>query len=261
MSKEKLRIPVGKLFEFLGIDNDQYDEFKNVKRNVKIKDPDGEYVDINSFVNKKGDVFTYELEDNTTITCDENHLVKNSETGDFERISNVHFIETSNGTKEIIDKKYQGFKDVYDFSLNYPHEYVTSSGIVCHNTSLAKIIVNNIECQYMYINASDENSVDTMRNKIKQYASNVAINNLNVIILDEADHLSPQSQAALRRIMEDFAQTTRFIICANYCNKIIDPVISRTQSYKVLPPKKSEVAKKLVGILQNEGIKSTRKTW
>ena len=136
-----------------------------------------------------------------------------------------------------------------------PHLLFHSKKPGTGKTSLAKIIVNNIDCQYMYINASDENSVDTMRNKIKQYASNVAINNLNVIILDEADHLSPQSLAALRRIMEDFAQTTRFILCANFVNKIINPVISRTQSYKVLPPKKSEVAKKLVGILQNEGVK------
>lgn len=253
-NERELRLPVGRLFELLGVDNNKYEEFQKVDWDVSIKDPSGEYVCINSFVKKKGDVFSYQFRDGTSITCDENHLVKNWKAGEFQRICNVQFVKTATGKKEIVDKEFEGYKDVYDFSLNDPHEYVTSSGIVCHNTSLAKIIVNNINCQYMYINASDENSVDTMRNKIKQYASNVAINNLNVIILDESDMLSPQSQAALRRIMEDFAQTTRFILACNFVSKIVEPVVSRTQSFKVLPPKKSEVAKKLVGILQNEGI-------
>lgn len=121
-------------------------------------------------------------------------------------------------------------------------------------TTLAKIIVNNIECDHMYINASDENSVDTMRSKIKHYASSVALNNLKVIILDEADYLTPNSQAALRNIMETFADSTRFILTCNYVDKIIEPVLSRTQSFKVIPPKKSVVAKQLVNILNNEGV-------
>lgn len=254
MSKEKLRIPVGKLFEFLGVDNEEYNEFQDVDRDVLIKDSDGEYVKINSFIKKRGDVFTHEFQDNTTLTCDENHLVKNWETGEFDHISDVLNVETIHGRKKVVERRYEGFKDVYDFSLNDPHEYITSSGIICHNTSLAKIIVNNIDCDYMYINASDENSVDTMRNKIKHYASSVAMNNLKIIILDEADFLSPSSQAALRRIMEDFADTTRFILCCNYLNKVVDPVVSRTQSFKVLPPEKSTVAKKLAAILVNEGI-------
>lgn len=254
MSKEKLRIPVGKLFEFLGVDNEEYNEFQDVDRDVLIKDSDGEYVKINSFIKKRGDVFTHEFQDNTTLTCDENHLVKNWETGEFDHISDVLNVETIHGRKKVVERRYEGFKDVYDFSLNDPHEYITSSGIICHNTSLAKIIVNNVDCDYMYINASDENSVDTMRNKIKHYASSVAMNNLKIIILDEADFLSPSSQAALRRIMEDFADTTRFILCCNYLNKVVDPVVSRTQSFKVLPPEKSTVAKKLAAILVNEGI-------
>lgn len=135
-----------------------------------------------------------------------------------------------------------------------PHLLFYSKKPGTGKTSLAKIIVNNIDCDYMYINASDENSVDTMRNKIKHYASSVAMNNLKVIILDEADYLSPQSQAALRRIMEDFADTTRFILCCNYVDKVVEPVVSRTQSFQVLPPKKSVVAKKLAAILVNEGI-------
>lgn len=125
-------------------------------------------------------------------------------------------------------------------------------------TTLAKIIVGNIDCDHMYINASDENSVDTMRSKIKHYASSVALNNLKVIILDEADYLTPNSQAALRNIMETFADSTRFILTCNYVDKIIEPVLSRTQSFKVIPPKKSVVAKQLVNILADEEIEFQR---
>ena len=139
-----------------------------------------------------------------------------------------------------------------------PHLLLHSKSPGTGKTSLAKLIVKNIDCDYMYINASDENSVDTMRNKIKQYASSVAMNNLKVIILDEADYLSPSALAALRNIMESFAQTTRFILTCNHVDKIIDPVVSRTQTFKVIPPKKATVAKQLVAILKKEGVNFTK---
>ena len=79
-------------------------------------------------------------------------------------------------------------------------------------TTLAKLIVQNIECDHMYINASDENSVDVMRNKIKDFASSVGFKPIKVIILDECDFLTPNAQAALRNLMETFSRHTRFIL-------------------------------------------------
>ena len=70
-------------------------------------------------------------------------------------------------------------------------------------TTLAKIIVNNIDCDYLYINASDENKVDDVRNKIKTFASSVGFKSLKVIILDECDYLTPNAQAALRNVMAE----------------------------------------------------------
>ena len=119
-------------------------------------------------------------------------------------------------------------------------------------TTLAKIITSNIDCDYMYINASDENKVDDVRNKIKTFASSVGFKSLKVIILDECDYLTPNAQAALRNLMETFSKHCRFILTCNYVERIIDPIQSRCQSYKVVPPSKKEVAQQMVSILNQE---------
>ncbi len=79
-------------------------------------------------------------------------------------------------------------------------------------TTLAKAITKNIQCDILYVNASDENSVDNVRNKIKGFASSAGFKKLKVIILDEADFLSQEAQAALRNMMETYSLTTRFIL-------------------------------------------------
>ena len=122
-------------------------------------------------------------------------------------------------------------------------------------TTLAKIIANSVDADLMYINASDENSVDAVRDKIKRYASTVGFRRWKIIILDEADYLTPNAQAALRNLMETYSKTTRFILTCNYVEKIIDPIQSRCQIFNIVPPSKKEVAQHLVTILESEGVK------
>ena len=123
-------------------------------------------------------------------------------------------------------------------------------------TTLAKIVANTIaKDNYIYINASDENSVDTVRDKIKQFASSIGFGGLKLIILDESDYLTPNAQAALRNVIETFSKTTRFILTCNYIDKIIDPIQSRCQIFNIVPPSKKEVAQHLVKILNDEGVK------
>ena len=120
-------------------------------------------------------------------------------------------------------------------------------------TTLAKIIAGSVDADVMYINASDENSVDAVRDKIKRYASTVGFKRWKIIILDEADYLTPNAQAALRNLMETYSKTTRFILTCNYVEKIIDPIQSRCQTFAITPPSKTDVAKRLVQVLeQNE---------
>ena len=121
-------------------------------------------------------------------------------------------------------------------------------------TTLAKIITKNIDCDYMYINASDENNVDNVRNKIKTFASSVGFKSLKIIILDEADFLTPNAQAALRNLMETFSRHCRFILTCNYVERIIDPIQSRCQSFQIIPPSRSEVAQRMVQILKEEDV-------
>jgi len=121
-------------------------------------------------------------------------------------------------------------------------------------TTLAKIITNQIDCDVMYINASDENNVDTVRDKIRGFASSMGFRKWKVIILDESDYLTPNAQAALRNLMETFSKTTRFILTCNYVEKIIDPIQSRCQTFGITPPSKKEVAMRLKDILDGEAV-------
>ena len=121
-------------------------------------------------------------------------------------------------------------------------------------TTLAKLLVSNIDCDQMYVNASDENNVETVRNKIKMFASSVGFKDLKVIILDECDFLTPNAQAALRNLMETFSKHCRFILTCNYVERIIDPIQSRCQSFQIIPPSKKEVAIHTSSILNTEGV-------
>lgn len=122
-------------------------------------------------------------------------------------------------------------------------------------TSLAKIIVNDIlKCQYLYINASDENGIDTIRTKVTNFAQTKSIDGkVKVIILDESDGISIQGQQALRNTMESFAQYTRFILTANFKHKIISPLQSRCQSI-ILKPNIQQAVKRCWSILKTENI-------
>ena len=121
-------------------------------------------------------------------------------------------------------------------------------------TTLAKIIINNIDCDHIYINASDENNVDTVRNKIRQFSSSAGFSALKVVILDEADYMTPNAQAALRNIMETFSKHTRFILTCNYVEKIIDPIQSRCQVFGITPPNKANIAVRLNNICNEESV-------
>jgi len=122
-------------------------------------------------------------------------------------------------------------------------------------TTLAKLIVNSIDCDHIIINASDENNVDTVRTKVKGFASTVGFKDLKVVILDEFDYMTPNAQAILRNLMETFSKHCRFILTCNYVEKIIDPIQSRCQTFQIVPPSKKEVAVQISKILGSEGIK------
>jgi len=122
-------------------------------------------------------------------------------------------------------------------------------------TTLAKLIVNSIDCDHIVINASDENNVDTVRNKVKGFASTIGFRNSKIVILDEFDYMTPNAQAILRNLMETFSKHCRFILTCNYVEKVIDPIQSRCQTFQIVPPTKKDVAVQISQILGKENVK------
>jgi len=121
-------------------------------------------------------------------------------------------------------------------------------------TTLAKLIVKSIECDYMIINASDERNVDTIRDKVKGFASSMGFKKWKVVVLDEVDYMSHLAQPMLRNIMETFSGHCRFILTCNYVEKVIDPIQSRCQAFQIIPPTKKDVAVQMSKILKSEEI-------
>jgi replication factor C small subunit len=121
-------------------------------------------------------------------------------------------------------------------------------------TTLAKLITQNIDCDTMYINASDENGIDTIRDKVKSFASTSTFQPLKVVILDESDYLTINAQASLRNIIETFSAKTRFILTCNYVERIIEPLQSRCQAFKIETLSKPLIASHVADILTAENI-------
>ena len=122
-------------------------------------------------------------------------------------------------------------------------------------TTLARILVNDVlNCNYLYINASDESGIDVIRHNITNFAQTKSFDGgIKVVILDEADGLTSQAQAALRNTMETYAKYCRFILTANYKHKIIPALQSRCQSLD-LKPVIDQAVKRCYNILQQENI-------
>jgi len=122
-------------------------------------------------------------------------------------------------------------------------------------TTLAKLITKNIDCDVLYINASDERGIETIRDKVSGFASTMSFKPLKVVILDEADFLTIMAQASLRNVIETFSCSTRFILTCNYLERIIDPLQSRCQTLKIIPPDKLDIINHLMKITNKESIK------
>lgn len=124
-------------------------------------------------------------------------------------------------------------------------------------SSLARVLLNEIgipEGDIMYINASDQTGVDNVRDKIQTFVSTVCFGDFKVVLLEEADHLSINGQAALRRIMEDYAESSRFILTCNYVNKIIPAIKSRSQELLLQSLDQDAFLTKIAEILLEEDV-------
>ncbi|TRM84423.1 replication factor C small subunit, partial [Sulfolobus sp. A20-N-G8] len=114
---------------------------------------------------------------------------------------------------------------------------------------------------FLELNASDERGIDVIRNKVKEFARTVAPTNVpfKVVLLDEADNMTADAQQALRRTMELYTESTRFILACNYLSKIIEPIQSRTALFRFYPLKREDIVSRLAYILKNEKVEYDQK--
>lgn len=149
-----------------------------------------------------------------------------------------------------LKQKFQSFIDNNDI----PH-LILAGAAGMGKSSLARLLVHNIDCDYLILNASDENGIDIIREKVKSFASSASFKPLKIIILEEASFLTGPAQEALKNIIEEFSDKTRFIFTANYLGKIVEPIQSRCEIYEFALPPKSEIAKHITkNILDELGI-------
>lgn len=115
---------------------------------------------------------------------------------------------------------------------------------------------DNYKQYFLELNASDERGIDVIRNKVKEFARTIVAGDVpfKVVLLDEADNMTADAQQALRRTMELYTETTRFILACNYLSKIIEPIQSRTALFRFYPLKKEDVVSRLMYIAKNEKV-------
>jgi DNA polymerase III delta prime subunit len=121
-------------------------------------------------------------------------------------------------------------------------------------STLAKILVNNIDCDFIYLNATENRGMDDIKEKVGSFASTRSFKPLKVVILDESTHILQASQVLLLNMIETYSLTTRFILTGNYPERLIPPLRSRLQEFKLTPPSKKVVAKHVYEILNKENV-------
>ena len=122
-------------------------------------------------------------------------------------------------------------------------------------STLAKILAKNIDCDYIYVNATDKRGMDDIRNEILPFVSVMSFKSApKIVILDEATHILQASQVLLLNMIETYSLNTRFILTGNYPERLIEPLRSRLEDYNLKPPSKKSVAKHLDTILKAEGV-------
>lgn len=246
-------LPIEQLFLIYGLDHILYETPAHIT-GLQIKSPSG-YVPVLYLIKKHHITSKYTLENGVTIGCSIKHRV--FENGKVKNIEDCESIDTIYGPMKIIDKDKSIYHDVFDVSLDFPHQYVTPNGIIHHNTTLAKILVNALEIDeydFMQINASRERGIDVIRETVKNFSQTMPFGDLKIILLDEADAITPEGQASLRGAMEEYSESVRFILTCNYPNKIIPALHSRCQGFHIDKLDQTEFTTRVATILISENI-------
>lgn len=238
----KVNISIGDLFKALSIDNDIYEDVQTVTDDIYVRNTDNVLVPIQGFVKKKVSLVKYTFDNGNELTCSNKHLVVNDlhktvRISDTDKIQHMY-----DGIITKVKEEYIGEGDAYDIAIPAPHLYFTSNGIIHHNTTLTRILTKGY--QTLEINASLENGIDTIRDKVIGFASQSSLfggdEQMKVIVLEECDGLTMEAWKALRATIEKYHNTVRFVANCNYIDKIPEPIQSRFSVISIDPITKEE---------------------
>jgi len=249
-----LTLPISELFTRLGISDVEYDTPVESAQLVQIRTLSG-YAPVRAFVKKHHQAAEYQLKSGKTIACSTHHLVFSQ--GVPTLIKDCQYVDTTDGADLILWSADIGEIDVYDVALDAPHQYVTPNGIIHHNTTLARVLFNELginPLDILEINASRNNSVDDIRNKIINFVEMMPFGDFKVVLLDEADFLSANAQAALRGVTSEYSETARFVLTCNYPNRVIPALHSRCQGFHIESVDITEFTARVARILINEDV-------
>lgn len=253
IGEEELILPIGEIYNtFVGKDSEYYTAYPVL--DIKIETEDG-FAPILYLIKKRSIRVIVTLLDGRKITCSTEHLVFENDI--CKKIVDCSSVDTLDGNVTIQSFEYLSESDVYDVSIPAPHRYITPNGIIHHNTSLARMLCNELDIDpgdVMEINASRENNADTIREKIVNYCSTWANGDYKVIILDECDRLSPLAQDILRAEIEKYYDSVRFIGTCNHPRKLSQALHSRFELYHFEALDMNEFVQRIIHILNEEKV-------
>jgi DNA polymerase III delta prime subunit len=157
--------------------------------------------------------------------------------------------------EEVISDSKEKVKKYLENPHNIPNFLFVSRTPGTGKTTMAKAIINELNCNFLILNSSDERGVDTIREKVKDFAKTQSSNGVRkCVFLDESDGLTPIAQQSLRNLMETYSKNVFYILTCNYENKIIEPLVNRCVKIEFNKPKKEDIKKYLIKICENEKL-------
>jgi DNA polymerase III delta prime subunit len=235
-----------------------------VKTNKKIfvKNSDGKLTQIKGLIRKSDqNMYHVHLKNGIIHNCADKHYLKTDQ-GLFKYSKDLTKSDSllifNSVPSQVISSEFYKTDYAYDISIDAPHEYITPNGLIHHNTTIARILLDSLvknDMDILAMNGSDTNGIDVVRNTIVGFLKSPAYaSKFKYVYIDEFDGTSSAYQGALRNIMETYADTGRFVCTANYQSKIIDPIISRFQVFEMKTLPKEYVIKFAQKILKEEKI-------
>lgn len=252
-------MPIIEVFRAYSAENIEYETPEEVI-NLEIDTPDG-YQPVRALVKKRHRAGRYLFSDGETLyslECSTQHLLIDAD-GEQVHAANAHTVKTRAGTAVLIASEELGELDLYDVALDAPHLYYTANGLLHHNTTLAKMLLQELgidNFDILEVNASKDNGVDFIRETITRFAETMGVGEMKYVLLDESDYLSPAAQAVLRNTMERYSDTVRFILTCNYPHKVIPAIKSRTEAGRMHIDRldRDEFTLRLCNILIEENV-------